>query len=45
MRALETATVAANGSQRLQQTQLKDLEDRQDRLNPHRCQTSDLAKV
>ena len=26
-------------------TQLKDLEDRQDRLNPHRCQTSDLARA
>ena len=29
----------------VQQTQLKDLEDRQDRLNPHRCQTSDLARA
>ena len=31
-------------SPEVQQTQLKDLEDRQDRLNPHRCQTSDLAE-
>ena len=43
MHALETATVAATAA-RVQQTQLKDLEDRQDRLNPHRCQTSDLAR-
>ena len=27
----------------VQQTQLNDVEDRQDRLNPHRCQTSHLA--
>ena len=44
MRALEVATVAATAA-RVHRTQLRDLEDRQDRLNPHRCQTSDLARA
>ena len=29
----------------VQQTKLKDVEDRQDRLNPHRCQVSHLARA
>ena len=34
-----------NSSQGCSGTQLKDLEDRQDRLNPYQCQTSDLARA
>ena len=44
-RALETATIAATAAREVQQMQPKELEDRQDRLNPHRCRTLDMARA